>query len=146
MEFGYLGLFIIAFISATLIPAATEVFLLAMTGVGYSMVGILIVATAGNFLGAVFNYTLGWRGINFIQKSRFAPKPEHIDRAQSLFKRWGTPILFFSWIPFIGDPLTVVAGIVRTPLRSFLVLVLAGRFLRYAAILFAGNAAVNWIL
>jgi membrane protein YqaA with SNARE-associated domain len=145
IELGYLGLFLVAFVSATLLPAATEVVLLGMIGLGYSLGVMLIVATAGNFLGAILNYSIGRKGITYLQASRFALKPEHIQRTQGLFQRWGAPVLFFSWVPFLGDPLTIVAGLVRAPLRAFFIWVLAGRMLRYAAVLFAGDTALRWL-
>jgi membrane protein YqaA with SNARE-associated domain len=135
IELGYIGLFLIAFISATLIPAATEVFMLAMVGLEYSLLGLLVVATIGNVLGAIFNYYIGRRGVEFLNTTRFAPKAETIERAQRWFRRWGTPVLFFSWLPFVGDPLTLVAGLMKLPLRPFLAWVTTGRLLRYAAIL-----------
>jgi membrane protein YqaA with SNARE-associated domain len=55
-------------------------------------------------------------------------------------------VLFFSWLPFIGDPMTVVAGLVRIPLRIFMPWVIAGRFLRYAAILALGETALRYFM
>jgi membrane protein YqaA with SNARE-associated domain len=144
IELGYFGLFIIAFISATLIPAATEVFMVAMTALGYSFVGMLLIATAGNVLGAVFNYSLGWRGMDFLARTRFCPSPKILYKIQTLFKRWGTVALFFSWLPFIGDPMTVAAGLARIPLRTFMPWVLTGRLLRYVAVLALGETALKF--
>lgn len=143
VQLGYFGLFIIAFLSATVIPATTEAFMMAMTALGYSLLGILIIATVGNVLGAVFNYFIGRRGISFLEKSRFSPKPELINRLKSYFRRWGAIILFFSWLPFVGDPLTIVAGLVGVPFRFFIPWVIVGRFLRYGAVLLLGETAIK---
>lgn len=144
VQLGYFGLFIVSFISATVIPAATEAFMMGMRALGYSLVGMLIFATAGNVLGALFNYSIGWRGLAVLERSRFAPKPETIHRIQHLFKRWGGLILLLSWLPFVGDPMTVVAGLIRVPLRMFMPLVFIGRLLRYVAILALGETAFRF--
>lgn len=145
LELGYIGLFIVSLISATIIPAATEAVMLAMTGLGFSLVGLLIVATAGNVAGAFLNYTIGLKGMDFIRRSRFAPDPERLEKIQAWFKRWGTSVLFFSWLPLIGDPMTIVAGLVKIPLRTFFFWVLVGRFLRYAGILLVGDSLLKLV-
>lgn len=65
--------------------------------------------------------------------------PKNNDRAHRLFKKFGGPVLFFSFLPFIGDPLTFAAGVVRFSFIHFLFWVTLGKFLRYAAIVAAGR-------
>jgi membrane protein YqaA with SNARE-associated domain len=146
IDLGYFGLFVVAFISATLIPAATEVVMMGMVGLGFSVLGMLVVASAGNFLGAIFNYHIGSKGIEYLRGSRFFPGDSLLCSIESWFRKWGKAALFFSWLPFVGDPLTVVAGLLRMPLRSFLPWVFAGRFIRYAGILYLGEAVLGRML
>lgn len=52
-----------------------------------------------------------------------------------MYLRWGWPSLLLSWVPVVGDPLTVMAGVMRTPFALFLLLVAIAKFGRYAALL-----------
>jgi membrane protein YqaA with SNARE-associated domain len=134
-QYGYLGLFILSFISATLIPLASEAFVALMPGLGFNVWLVLTFATIGNFLGSLTNYYIGKLGTNFLL-ARLIPKDEKkIQSARERFKRWGTPVLFFSWVPVVGDPLTVVGGILNVSLLNFTVWVLSGKLLRYLLIL-----------
>jgi membrane protein YqaA with SNARE-associated domain len=94
----------------------------------------LVVATAGNTLGAVVNYGIGryaatWRaGLFSLDDSTF-------ERACRWFNRWGSWSLLLSWPPVIGDPLTLVAGVLRTAFLPFVLLVLVGKAARYLFVL-----------
>lgn len=134
-RFGYLGLFMVSFLAATLLPLSSEVFVASMPVFGYKVWLILIFATAGNYLGALTNYFMGKWGSRFLFTPYIKVEPEKLVQAQSLFSRWGTPILFFSWVPIIGDPLTIVGGLLKVNLRHFTFWVLLGKTLRYAFIL-----------
>ena len=134
-EYGYLGLFLISFLAATLVPLATEFFVVSMPTIGYDVWGVLIVATAGNVLGSITNYYVGKMGGDFVLSRYINIKPETMQRAQTFYGRWGPVALFFSWVPFIGDPLTVLAGTLRLDFRVFLFWVFLGKFLRYILLL-----------
>ncbi len=134
-EFGYLGMFIIAFLSSSIIPLANEVFLAAMPALGYDIWLAFLAATAGNYLGSVLNYYMGYKGGQFVLSRYFKVSPERLERAQTLYERWGAPILIMSWTPFIGDPLTVVAGLFQLNLLIFSIWVILGKALRNLAVL-----------
>ena len=134
-RFGYLGLFVVSFLAATLLPLSSEVLVASMPVLGYEVRLILIFATAGNYLSALTNYFVGKLGGRFVFARCIKVEPEKLLQAQSLFSRWGTPILFFSWVPIIGDPLTVVGGLLKVNLRYFTFWVLLGKTFRYAFIL-----------
>lgn len=134
-QFGYLGLFIVAFLSGSLLPLASEAAVVAMPALGFEPWLVLIVATAGNFSASLFNYYLGRAGRHLLDSSFLRVDPEKIAKAERLFQRWGAPILFFSWVPIVGDPLTVVAGALRLGVPSFIFWVLLGKLLRYAVLL-----------
>src|SRR5215470_17302496 len=87
---------------------------------------LLAVATAGNTLGSAINWVLGrwatrWGG-------------RRLDQAAAWFRRWGWPSLLFAWLPVVGDPLTVAAGLLRVSFLPFLLLVAIGKAARYAAV------------
>lgn len=134
----YAGLFLVAFLAATIFPAQSEAGLagLLLTG-DYSPVALVAVASAGNTLGAVVNWGLG-RGIDRFSDRRWFPvKPAALARASRWYRRYGKWSLLLSWAPFVGDPLTVVAGVLREPFGTFLLLVAiakTGRYLVVAAL------------
>ncbi|MGY4532029.1 membrane protein YqaA with SNARE-associated domain [Pseudomonas sp. TE3786] len=135
---AYLGLFASAFIAATLLPLQSEAVLvgLLLTG-GYSTAALLLVATAGNVLGSLLNWGLGRAVERYRQRRWFPASAQQLQRAQQWYQRYGCWTLLLSWLPIVGDPLTLVAGVMREPLWRFLLLVSiakAGRYLVLAAI------------
>jgi membrane protein YqaA with SNARE-associated domain len=134
-EYGYAGLFAISFLSATLLPLASEAFVAMMPTLGYNVWWVLVFAAAGNYLGSLTNYYIGKWGGNFALARFIRPDEEKAQRARKIFRRWGTPVLFFSWVPVIGDPLAVVGGIMDVRLVTFTLWVLSGKMLRYLVIL-----------
>ena len=135
---AYLGLFTAAFAAATLLPAQSEAVLvgLLLHG-GYGATGLLAVATLGNVLGSVVNWLLG-RSIERLRHKRWFPVSDtQLENAQRRYHRFGRWSLLLSWVPIIGDPLTVIAGTLREPLWSFLLLVTlakGGRYLLLAGV------------
>lgn len=129
------GLFAIAFVAATILPAQSEAALVALLVAGtYSPVLLVVVASLGNVLGAVVNWTLG-RGVERFRDRRWFPVgPAALDRATGWYRRWGRWSLLLSWAPIGGDALTVAAGVLREPLWSFVVLVAIAKTARYAVL------------
>lgn len=134
----YLSLFLIAFVAATLLPAQSELALAALLAAGRQDPALLIAAaTAGNVLGSLVNWAIG-RFLHHHRGHRWFPvPPAALDRAERHYRRWGVWSLLLSWMPVIGDPLTLVAGLLNTPLRLFLPLVLAAKAGRYLALAWA---------
>ncbi len=138
MDFSvYGGLFLAAFLAATIIPAQSEALLLALGASGkYPVLLLLAVASVGNILGSVVNWWLGRRAYHFRYKRWFPVKEKTLDKAQNWYRRYGRWSLLLSWVPFIGDPLTVAAGALREKLWVFIPLVAAGKVARYIAVLY----------
>jgi len=128
-------LFVSAFAASTILPLSSEVVLATLARSGSSEPGLLLaVATVGNTLGATANWALGRYAVSF--RARFISLDEaRYQRASRWFNRWGAWCLLFSWLPVIGDPLTLIAGLLRTAFLPFVLLVLIGKAARYAAIL-----------
>jgi membrane protein YqaA with SNARE-associated domain len=132
--FGYAGLFTAAFLAATILPLSSEVVLTALLLQGLSPHTLVIVATIGNVLGSLTNYGLGyWASLGVIKKWLKMSEDDFV-HAEQRFKKFGIASLLFAWVPFIGDPLTVVACILRIPLLWFVLLVGIGKLLRYIAV------------
>ncbi len=132
------SLFAAAFLAATLLPAQSEAVLVGLLLKGDVAPWLLVaVASLGNVLGAVVNWLLG-RFIEHLRHRRWFPvKEAQIERAQRWYRRFGRWSLLFSWLPVVGDPLTVVAGTLREPLWSFVLLVAIGKVGRYVALALA---------
>jgi membrane protein YqaA with SNARE-associated domain len=133
-----------AFVSATILPGQSEaVFLLLLSRGEVDPVALLVTASVANSAGSVVNWWLGRliaRGGIERLPARFRPEPRTLRRAERWFERFGWPSLLFSWLPLIGDPLTIFVGTLGYPLGRFTALVLIGKTLRYGA-LWAGWSA-----
>lgn len=138
----YLGLFLIAFVAATLLPAQSEAALAGLIVQGYAPWLLIAVATVGNVLGSTVNWWLGRELTRFGDRRWFPVKPAHLARAQAWYARYGRWSLLLSWVPVIGDPLTLAAGVMREPLRVFLVLVASAKLARYLVV---AAIALRWV-
>lgn len=140
---AYLGLMATAFIAATILPAQSEALLAYLVVQAQHPVWLLIaVATMGNVAGSAVNWLMG-RGIERLRHRRWFPiKERDLDRASNWYGRYGRWSLLASWVPIIGDPITVVAGVLREPLGSFLILVTVAKFARYCVV---ATLASAWI-
>lgn len=137
---GYLGLFIVSFLAATLVPLGSEIFVATMTISGYNPAILFVTATTGNTLGAITNYYVGKYGTDLIFSRYIQVKSEKRHKLERVYQKWGAPILFFAWAPVVGDPLTVVAGGFKLNLYVFIFWVILGKAFRYALVIAtAGN-------
>ncbi|MDX1298631.1 MAG: YqaA family protein [Pseudomonas sp.] len=133
---AYLGLFLSALGAATLLPLQSESVLVALLLSGaYSPWALLAVASAGNTLGSLINWLLGRYLEHFRGRRWFPLNDEQLQRAQHWYARYGRWTLLLSWLPIVGDPLTLVAGIMRERLWVFLLIVSLAKSLRYAALI-----------
>lgn len=140
-ELGYLGLFVAAFLAATILPLSSEVVLTALLLNGLSPVALVSIATIGNVLGSLTNYALGyWASIEVIKRWLKISEAEFV-KAERRFEKYGLLSLCFAWVPVIGDPLTVIAGFLRVRLIWFVVLVTAGKLARYVVISYLATEA-----
>lgn len=130
ISLGYIGLFIAAFLSATILPMASEGVLLILLYQGYDPIGCLFIATIGNSLGGITNYWIGILG-NPLWLKRFGLKENRLISFEKRIQKYGYWLAFFSWVPFIGDPLTIALGFFRVPFWKVAVLLVLGKFLRY---------------
>ncbi|WP_119420791.1 YqaA family protein [Desertibaculum subflavum] len=132
---AYGGLFLAAFLAATLLPLQSEAALAALLlGDRYPAAALLAVASIGNTLGAVVNWGLG-RAVEHFRHRRWFPVGEPaLARAQGWYRRFGRWSLLLAWAPFIGDPLTVAAGVMRERFVVFVLLVATAKTGRYIVV------------
>ena len=128
----YLSLFVVSFLSATIFPASSELTLIGLISMKeYNTFSLLSAASLGNIMGSSLNWFLGFYLLKYINKKWFPFSQNQISRASSWFKRFGIWSLLFSWVPVVGDPLTLIAGILRVNFLLFIILVAAGKISRY---------------
>ena len=128
----YLSLFIISFLAATILPFSSELTLAGLIATSsYNNLSLLIVASLGNVLGSVVNWALGFYSRNLTTKKWFPFKDNQIENSSKWFRKFGKWSLLFAWVPIIGDPLTLAAGLLRVKFTEFLILVSIGKVFRY---------------
>ncbi len=133
----YLSLFIISFLAATILPFSSELTLAGLIATSsYDNLFLLIVASLGNILGSVVNWILGFYSRNLSTKKWFPFKDEQIEKSSKWFNKFGRWSLLFAWVPIIGDPLTLAAGLLRVKFIKFLILVTIGKVSRYLVIFY----------
>lgn len=129
------ALFAAAFFAATLLPAQSEAGLAYLvTSTPAHAVLFIAVASLGNTLGAVVNWALGRAVLRGRDKSWFPVKRDRLARAETWYRRYGHWSLLLSWAPIVGDPLTLVAGLLREPFWRFLALVAIAKTARYVIV------------
>ncbi|OJU34941.1 MAG: hypothetical protein BGN99_25165 [Alphaproteobacteria bacterium 65-37] len=140
MLFAYACLFLISLAAATVLPLQSEAALVGLLLVDYSPWLLLLTASVGNILGSTINWMLGRAIERLGSRSWFPATGAMLDRAQQWYRRYGRWSLLLSWVPVIGDPLTVVAGVLRESLPVFLLLVTIAKIGRYLVLI----AATLW--
>ena len=135
---AYLSLFFSALIAATVFPAQSEMVLVYLVQqAAHPVWALVVVASIGNVLGSVINYALGYSVHRFKDRRWFPASPKQMDRAQAFYAKWGRYSLLASWVPIIGDPITVVAGVLRDRFLVFLILVAIAKSGRYVVLSYA---------
>lgn len=137
---AYAGLFAWSFLAATVLPLSSEAPLAALVHSHGMIVVPVLVATAGNYLGACTTYWLGRRAARAVERRRDGADRD--SRAARLIARYGQPALLLSWVPLLGDALVAAAGAVGMPFYGFSIWVILGKGLRYLAVAWA--AATVW--
>lgn len=131
-------LFLAAFAAATLIPAQSEAVLVGMLLAETNPVWLLLlVATTGNVLGSLVNWAIGWFLQDRMPVRWFPISADQLARAQGWYARWGWWTLFGSWLPIIGDPLVLAAGLMREPFWRVVLVVALAKAGRYVALTWA---------
>jgi len=127
---AYIYLFFIAFLSATVFPLGSEALLLYDLSIDLNVYLLFIMATIGNTLGSIVNYYIGLKGEKFLAKKKILKK-EKVIKTKRFFDKYGGYTLLFSWVPIIGDPITIVAGMLRYNMKKFIYLTLISKGVRY---------------
>ncbi len=135
----YLTLFLVAFLSATLLPMGSEALLLYDISQNHSLLLLWIFATLGNTLGSMVNYWLGLKGETYLEEKGHL-SAEKMEKARGFFDTYGGWTLLLSWVPIIGDPLTFIAGVLRYNFKWFSLIVAVAKGTRYAIVIFLASS------
>ena len=136
IEFGYLGLFIGSFLAATILPLGSEPILLALLYANLDPFLLLFTATAGNTLGGLTSFGLGYLGKWEWVEKRLKISEKQLLKSQKYIDKYGVWAALLTWVPFIGDPIAVTLGFFKLNIWKVAVLMLIGKFLRYYIIVF----------
>lgn len=130
-----LGLFFSAFGAATLLPLQSEAVLVTTLSLGqHSAVLLIAVASVGNILGSCVNWWLGLHIQRYQDRTWFPVSAHQLQRAQQFYQKYGQYSLLLSWLPVIGDPLTLIAGVMRSRFLPFLIWVSVAKIGRYICV------------
>jgi len=140
---SYAALFISALTAATLVPMQSEAVLVGLLIAGQKpIMWLVIVATVGNVLGAIINRYFGIFLLRYQGYPWFPASEGQLNRATTWYSRYGRWSLLGSWLPIVGDPITVVAGVLGEKFVPFLILVTFSKGLRYVFLAFS---TVFWL-
>jgi membrane protein YqaA with SNARE-associated domain len=124
-------------LSATILPFPSEGFIFYALFKGYSPLWIFLSASFGNCLGSTINYFIGLLCNNYILKKyiNIDESDSKIKKAMERIKKYKSPILLLSWIPGIGDPMVIAAGILKMKFTDIIFYSYTGRIIRYVIII-----------
>ena len=135
IEYGYWGLFLAAFLAATIIPFSSDVLLSAMLLGDFEPWKLLVFASGGNWLGGMVSYGMGYLGKwEWIEKY-LKVKRQKVERFQDYANRYGSYFALITWLPIVGDPMAIALGFVKTPPLSTAFWMLVGKTLRYVVMI-----------
>ncbi len=124
-------------LAATILPLSSEIVLTTMLLTNLFEKNILLViASSGNILGSIFNWYLGKKIMIFQDRKWFPVSPEQLNKSQKYFQKYGLWSLLLAWVPVIGDPLTLLAGVLRVRFSIFFILVSISKISRYVFIIY----------
>jgi len=133
---GLPALFLLSFLAATILPIGSEWLLVILVLQGISPTNVIITASIGNFLGACTTYLIGMWGSDFFIRTILRISDRQLARAKTVYEKYGVWSLLLSWVPVVGDPLCLLAGLFRVGFGRFSLLVFIGKFSRYATLAF----------
>lgn len=138
-EVGLGTVFVVAFISATLLPLGSEPAVFALVKLNPELFWpAILVATAGNTLGGLFSWLMGYGAHRAVDRARHRPTDV---QALRWLERFGPKACLLAWLPGVGDPLCAVAGWLRFPFWPCALYMAIGKFARYLTL----TAGLLWV-
>lgn len=138
-QFGLSTVFVVSFISATLLPLGSEPVVFGLVKINPGLFWpAIVVGTVGNTLGGGVTWAMGWGSRRIVNK--YNDSRNHL-RALNWLRKIGPRACLLSWLPGVGDPLCAVAGWLQMPFWPCLLYMAIGKFLRYLLM----TGALLWV-
>lgn len=131
IDLGYLGLFIGTFLAGTVFPLSSDVLMIGILNIGSDPWICLIVASLGNWLGAMLSYGLGWLGKWEWLEKWFKVSKDKLDKQKTVIDKYGVFVALFSWLPIIGTLSIITLGFYRVKPKTTTLFILIGCFARF---------------
>ncbi len=139
MQYGYLGLAIVAFLAGSVIPLSSEAVIVGLWVAGLDPVALIVWATVANTLGSALNYYLGYQGNVFWIEKLLHISHSKMSSAEVFVQKHGALAGFFSWVPILGSAITVVLGLVKADLFKSFTSMIIGKVLRYVIVIYGAE-------
>ena len=130
-DLSYVGLFIVSFLSSTLLPLASEAFVLAFIKFDFNPILVLFVATLANTLGSLSTYALAYLGKEKVLQKYFASSLKKLENYTLNFYKFGGIFAFLSFLPLVGDIFVLGLGFAKYPKLKVAFFIALGKFSRY---------------
>ncbi len=143
IEHGLWGMFIGAFLAGSIVLINSEIVMLALLAAGLDPDSLLLFATLGNTLGGLLNYGMGTLGREEWIERFVKIKPEKLERGKRYVRRYGAWAGLLSWVPVVGELVTVALGYLRVNAVASALSITVGKFLRYQILISAYTATLN---
>lgn len=143
VDWGYLGIFISAFLAGSILPFASEAVMVVLAQSGLSGWLCILWATVGNTLGGATCYWIGRLGKVEWMERYLKISPETLARTQRFLKGRGAFMALFVALPYIGDAIAVALGFMRANFTLTTLAMAAGKFIRYVAVLYAAEGIIS---
>ena len=136
LEWGYWGMLISAFMAGSFLPFSSEAIMVAFQAMGLKPVPLIIYGTIGNVAGSMFNYAVGRMGrIDWIERYLHVSK-KNMEKAEYFMKVRGAWMGFFAFLPFLGEGITAVLGLMRANLMITIISTTIGKAIRYILLVY----------
>lgn len=131
IRWGYWGLFLGSFLASTILPLSSDILYAGVLLIGANPWLSLFIVTAGNWLGGLTTYGLGYLGKWEWLEKYFKVKPEQLESQKELIDKYGSLLAFFTWLPFAGDVFMVAMGFYKVNPKKSMLYSLIGRFVKF---------------
>lgn len=144
MELGYWGMFLAAFLAATILPFSSDVLLSVMLLGDFDSLTLWAFASVGNWLGGMLSYGMGYLGKwEWIEKY-LKVSASKVDRFKVYAEKYGSYFALITWLPIVGDPMAIALGFVKTRVVPTAIWMFVGKSLRYAVIIWLTHYGIDW--
>ena len=137
IDWGYIGLFISALVAGSILPFSSEVVMTVLVQMGADPALCLVSASIGNTIGGLLCYWLGYLGnMEWIERWLKIDK-QKMDKVSGFVKRYGAAMGLFGVLPWVGEAIIVLLGLMRANVYITTLMMFIGKFVRYLLIILA---------